>query len=315
MRKNVLNVVNNNQIADNSKSWISLTGYRALLLLRNLIISPKSKEEIVALFSSDPITSKSVSIDTLRLTLNTLKMAGCTIERPSKKNNFRYTLINHPFKLNLSSEDIDVLISSCEKSAEFNSREKILILNNFYKKIFNISIDENLKIQAKESLALNFVKKDILLTLSKPNIKRKKINILYKSRENGFETLEIIPLEIVYENKKLYLKCFICKYNNTGILNIEKILKINSIEMHKTYDFKDTFDVVFEVFDKEFKLKNNEIEIEQTLNSKIIKAEVKNEFLFIQRILELGDNAKIISPVDFKKKLIRQISNIRELYL
>lgn len=315
MRKNVLNVVNNNQIADNSKNWISLTGYRALLLLRNLIISPKSKEEIIALFSSDPITSKSVSIDTLRLTLNTLKMAGCTIERPSKKNNFKYTLINHPFKLNLSSQDIDVLISSCEKSAEFNSREKILILNNFYKKIFNISIDENLKIQAKESLALNFVKKDILLTLSKPNIKRKKINILYKSRENGFEILEIIPIEIVYENKKLYLKCFICKYNNTGILNIEKILKINSIEMHKTYDFKDTFDVIFEVFDKEFKLKNNEIEIEQTLNSKIIKAEVKNEFLFIQRILELGDNAKIISPVDFKKKLIRQISNIRELYL
>lgn len=315
MRKKVVNVANNNQITDNSKNWISLTGYRALLLLRNLIISPKSKEEIIGLFSSDPITSKSVSIDTLRLTLNTLKMAGCTIERPSKKNNFKYTLINHPFKLNLSSQDIDVLISSCEKSAEFNSREKILILNNFYKKIFNISVDENLKIQAKESLALNFVKKDILLTLSKPNIKRKKINILYKSRENGLETLEIIPLEIVYENKKLYLKCFICKYNNTGVLNIEKILKINSIEMHKTYNFKDTFDVIFEVFDKEFKLKNNETEIEQTLNSKIIKAEVKNEFLFIQRILELGDNAKIISPVDFKKKLIRQISNIRQLYL
>ena len=69
----------------NKKTWISLTGYRTLYVLKLLIEKSRSIDELVDLLKSNPYTNKSVSKDTVRLTINTLRSAGCNISKSKKQ--------------------------------------------------------------------------------------------------------------------------------------------------------------------------------------------------------------------------------------
>ncbi len=70
---------------------------------------PRTREEILELFSKDPILKHDISKDTVTITVNTLKKAGCIISRPSQRTSNRYVLKSHPFNLHFSMENIDAL--------------------------------------------------------------------------------------------------------------------------------------------------------------------------------------------------------------
>lgn len=300
---------------DSSKSWISLTGFRSLLVLRALLDAPKTSADLTSLLKTNKVTAKSLSIDTIRLTIKTLKDVGCKIQRPSKRNQYKYVLTDHPFKLNLTDDDIDILAIAGEKFAQNASWKEVLVLNNFFKKILSISVNNEMKLKANDEISLLKVDLNILKELINPETKGKKVNINYNSRKNGNETLDVIPYDVVFSNKKLYLRCYIFKYEKSSILNIENISKINSIDLNQSFEAKDSYEVIFEITNSDFEINPNEQELEKIGNKRIIKAEVKNEFLFVQRILELGDDVKIISPDEFKDKIKNKLIEIRKVYL
>ena len=119
---------------DNSL-WISITGYRILLLFIALLEKERTLDELVEILKNNKVTNKSVSKDTVRLTVKTLKMAGCKIDRPSKLNGFNYKLLSHPFSLNISNEDIQCLLVLRDRLSTELSADEIFFLNGIYKKI------------------------------------------------------------------------------------------------------------------------------------------------------------------------------------
>ena len=91
----------------NAENNLSKTGYRALFLLFKLIEAPKTAEELINLVSVDHILKNDISKDTITLTINTLRKAGCVITSPTWKSGCKYILKSHPFSTKLSQENIN----------------------------------------------------------------------------------------------------------------------------------------------------------------------------------------------------------------
>ena len=302
----------------NKKVWISITGYRTLLIFISLLEKPRTIKELIEIVQSNEITKKSTSKDTIRLSLSTLKSIGCKFTRPSKANAYRYGIISHPFGLNLTPDDIDSLILLRERLANELSWKKVIILNEIYSKFIAITQNPEYIQRIKDTKPLYDVDIEVLNVLSSPESIGKKVNIEYNSPKFETEMLDIVPQKITYENSKLYLWCYNYKYSNTSVLNIDRIKKVNSISLQKAKINTNSFIVEYEIFGtstKNFQTESYEEIIETTSDKIRIKANVANEFLFIQRLLLFGSEFKIISPDSFREKLINKIIQIRKGYI
>lgn len=299
------------------KFWISITGYRTLVILKALMERSRTIDELVEILENLPYLNNAISKDTVRLSINTLKAAGCIMTRPSKANNYLYKIISHPYNLEFNNDEIEALINLREKLAEEFSWREVLIMNSLYLKIIDLVPDCKLKDLIINTEPLISVNKDVLKELANPNIFGKKISIRYKSPKYDEEDIEIIPQKLSYEDSKIHLFCYSYKYNKNSILNVERILQINKIDISETFDTPSTYYVTYKLKGDSFKtfVKTDYEEIlEKTSTSVIVKAKVDNEFIFMQRILYFGADFKIISPDFFKEKLIDKIKQIRKRY-
>lgn len=311
MNKSKLDLENKKNI------WISITGYRMLFILKLLLEKGRGIDEIIDILKDNPITSKSVSKDTVRLTIKSLKSIGCEILRPSKSTNFKYVLISHPFGLKLTEKDFELLLMLRGKYSLEIPYDKVFILNNLYEKLVSLTNNELLIQRTLDTNPLGNIDKKILAEFSSKKLNGKKINIEYISPEYGTENIDIIPEKITYENGKLYLSCYIFKYKTSSVLNMERIKKINSVDIFPSQKVDDFFDVRYEVFGMSymtFDVAENEKIIEDTKSSIVVEAKVNNEFLFVQRLLLFGSDFKIISPDFFREKLISKIKLIQKGY-
>lgn len=311
MNKSKLNSQNDGNI------WISITGYRMLFTLKLLLERARSVEEMVDILKENPITSKSVSKDTVRLTIKSLKSIGCEILRPSKTTGFKYVLVSHPFGLNITEKDFELLLMLREKYSLEISYDKVFILNDLYPKLFELTNNKKFVEKVEDSKPLGNIDLKILSEFSSKKLQGKKINIEYFSPEYGVENIDIIPEKITYENGKLYLACYIYKYKTVSVLKFERIRKINTIDIIPPQKTDDFFIVQYEVFGNSyltFDVLENEKIIKDNKTSMLVEAKVQNEFLFVQRLLLLGMNFKIISPDFFREKLISKIKLIQKGY-
>ena len=120
------------------KIWISTTAYRILYLLQAMLKENRSKKELVKLVSDNNLINKANSEDTVNSTIKTLRKAGCKINRPLKKNNYKYQLVSTPFNLNLSEYETKILLELRNKLySEFDWKE-VFIINDLYEKILFI---------------------------------------------------------------------------------------------------------------------------------------------------------------------------------
>lgn len=297
--------------------WISTTGYRIFLELKALLEAPRTIDELINIVKNSPYFNKELSKDTIRFDLITLKSAGCKISRPAKSNNFKYQLIYHPFKLNISEIEEDILFEIRDNLASNISLNEVFILNDLFNKIAALTFD-NEKIQKiADSQLFIEVNKDILKELTRGQIMGKKVQIKYNSPKFGIEDIDIIPIKVLYENKKIYLCAYNYKYKANSYLEVSKILHINSVSINNVSEILPNFKVIYEVKGEalnNFELKSYEKIIEQNSDKIRIEAEVSNEFMFTQRLMLLGRDFKIILPKFYKEKLINKIKLIQKGY-
>lgn len=303
---------------NNNKIWISLTGYRVLLILSSLIQRGRTVKELVEILRNNQITNKSISKDTIRVAINTLKNAGCVICRPSKANGYRYELISHPFTLSLSEQELMVFLKLRDKLLNELSLDDVFKMNSLYDKIISLTFNEEHINLNKETTPLIGIEKSILKEISNPKVIGKCVKIIYDSPEFGEEELEIIPQKLTYENSHLHLWCYSFKYNKNSLLTLERIKKIISYNISEKIELTNVlYDVTYSITGdslKTFELKEFEEIIEKNNNEIKVLAHVENEFYFIQRILLFGADFKIISPDFFRKKLIDKIRLIQKGY-
>lgn len=297
--------------------WISTTGYRTLLILRLLLQKDRTLEDLISLLKADNVVSKKLSKDTVRVAINTLRKIGCEIPRPSRTNNYRYKIVSHPFVLLVSDAQFSALIKLRELLCEKYSWDKVLLINDLYSKIFSLTDSSEQIAQVENTKALANVDRNLLLELTNKKLINKKIEIEYNSVKCGREVLKVVPLKFTFENGKLYLVCYNFKYQHNSILNVERIMKILSINLLENYENNMTYEVIYKLKNSSFKtfeMKDNEEIVDKNKDSITVKATVLNEFLFIQRILLFANDVQVISPASFKEKILNKLMLIKRGY-
>ena len=305
--------------AKNSKKiWVSLTGYRILLILSSLIQKGRTLKELIEILQNNEFTNKSLSKDTIRVAINTLKKAGCVISRPTKANNYLYELISHPFTLSLSENELNIFLRLRDKMLDEMNWKDVFVLNSLYEKIMSLTFNEEQINLTKDIAPFAGLNKSILKDFSNPNIIGKKVKIIYNSPEFGEEEIDIIPQKLAYENANMYLWCYSFKYNKNSLLSIERIKEIISYGVSEhNYQTKVLYDVIYSITGEAyntFEEKEFEEVITKSENEIKVLAHVENEFYFIQRLLLFGSDFKIISPNFFREKLINKIKLIQKGY-
>ena len=298
-------------------NWISITGYRTLLILKLLLQEGKTLDELVSLLKEDKLIQKTVSKDTVRIVINTLRKIGCEIPRPERSTDYKYRIVSHPFILSLSDNQIKSFLKLRDILCDSYDWEKILLINDLFEKLFSLTKNQEQIDSLVDDKLLGNIDRALLVELSNQKLINRKIIIEYKSVKYGIENLSVIPKKIIYQNGKLYLVCFNFKYSHNSILNIERILKIKNVDLNEIYEDVGVYEVDYKLYGdslKTFELKENEEIIERNKDSIIIKARVMDEFLFVQRILLFGSDFEIISPDYFKEKLADKLKLLKRGY-
>lgn len=297
---------------------ISITAYRALLILSFLLEKPLTRVEIEKILKEDIITSKSYSLDTIRVTLNTLKLAGCMISRPTSKNNFKYILFSHPFGFELTQEQVKCLASLRQNIVNLGDWQLVLGVNELYKKICSATRNINCLEIISDSEPMVDINKELLKVFIKCSANKNKITLEYVSPEYGVENLDVIADKIIYETNHLYICCYSFKYNEYSYLRIDKIKSVKNIYTQSHIIEKKEIKAIYMIKGDSvsaYKPVDGEKIIEKEQDYILVEAEVANEFKFIQRLLSFGQDFILKSPDELKQKLIAKLDLIRQGYL
>ena len=295
---------------------ISLTGMRAILLLGLLVKAPRTLEEIRSIFQEFEIMDETASDDILRIDINTLRTMGCEISRADIKTGFRYTLTKHPFQLNLTSEEVNVLKKVYKRVKDSANIKMLIQYDELFKKIANFVSDEKIKEEIYGILALKNYHVDLVNELLQDCKENNVLKLVYKNPDTKEESeKEIYALRLVYQNDKVYLYGYDYNKQESVVLNVKRIKSILSRILNKG-------DIEVKSVCVKFFLKNfgiTEADECETIMEKredgfIIEGKYHTEFIAIQRILSFGANCTVLEPSDFRDKIIQKLKDMRKIY-
>lgn len=295
---------------------ISLTGIRSLVLLGLLIEAPRSLEEIRDVFTRMNVMEDSNSDDILRIDLNTLRTMGCEITRASAKTNYKYVLINHPFALNITSEEISTIRKVYKRIKDSGNLVLMFKYDELFKKLANYVSDIEVKeelygISALKSYKINFVKE--LFADCKAG---RQLELIYRTPEAKADVEKSVSaLKLVYQNDKLYLYGYDHLRKESVILNVKRIRAVLSRSSRNGELNVEPMHVQF--FLKSFgvsEIEENENVIETQKDGVLVEGSYHNEFVAMQRILSFGSACTVSTPKDFKQKVIQKLKDMRKVY-
>ncbi len=297
-------------------SNISLTAYRAIKILKLLMEKPSTSAEIIEMLKQDEITMRSVSDDTLRVTINSLKAVGCKITRPCPTNNYQYNLLLHPFKVKFNSAEIAILAQIRQYFLDNSKWKTVIELNRFYDLIFAPHCDEeNLNLLNKDR-PFRKVKPEILQIFYEEKPVKKELVMTYATSSKKVEKINISAEQIFCEAGKLYVIGWYYKRNSFSYFNAEKILEIHSILPKRDIE-KKSIKVIYKVLEEEaaiFKCNSDERIIKQCENEIIVECLATSEFKIIQRLLSFGSDFELMEPTYLRDCLLEKLSKIRARY-
>ena len=291
---------------------ICLTAYRALLLLKHLMVKSLNEEEILNIFINDDFIHQSISADNLRSIIDSFKELGCIIKKTGSKNNHKYELIKNPFGLNLTKNEIRLLNRFRKSHVGRADLDMDLNINSFINKFCLLIEDEKVVENLKGNNSLIEIDVDLIKQLKEYCKNKASLLIEYISGKNISEFL-MIASYLKYEKDRLYIWGYSPKYDDYSYLRVDKIRKINVINEIKEPLAKEEV-IRYKMYDLNYFLEENEFLVKKTDNAAIIDYRVENKFQAIQKFLELGLDCEIISPESFKREFIDILKSIKEVY-
>lgn len=309
----------------NTENNLSKTGYRALFLLLKLMEKPRTREELISLVSQDPILKNDISKDTLTVTINTLRKAGCVIARPTWKSGSKYILRTHPFNTKLTAENINTLQILRDSISTLGDWQLLMNINHLYSKFAHFAPNEECRDLLLYKHALHDIDYKILNELILYIKLKKSVNICYDSPKHGIEEMDFTPENITFENEKLYIWGICQKYDKYCFLRIDRITNVcllTSIDIAlKLPDTeKDTDCIIYKLKGYSammYSENNNEVIIQSDSKSEYpltIKSYPENKFNFFQRMLSYGTDCVITAPKSAQESFLQVLKNIKEGY-
>ncbi len=295
---------------------MSFTAFKALLLFRELTESPKSYDEICEVFANQPYLHEIISIDTLRVYINSLKRLGCEVKRVRGEDKIsRYVITSHPFELKYTPEQLQAALKVFKTIVKNIDIDELVALEELFEKIGIYIKNDDFINEAKKISLLKDIDKKILKILIECCENKNQIIITYASPNSGTKKLELIADKIKIENNKIYLCGFGFEYMQYGTFLVSRIKKIDEIKLENNIpDGLEKIKVVYELYKPSAELESYERILEKDDKKIVIEAEVSNMFLFRQKLLALGASCKIISPDDFRNEFISLLKDMKAGY-
>lgn len=296
---------------------MSFTGFKALLIFNMLTEGPKSYEEISSAIEHNEYLKEKISIDTMRVYINSLKRIGCEVKRKRDENKIsKYYITSHPFELKITNEQLNSLIKIYKNLAKSMNIKEIIYMDNLFEKIGKHIKNDNIVNEIRKYSIIRDIDKDLLKNLMNCCDNKNIITVIYKSPNSGEKDIEIITNNIDISNGKVYLYGYGTEYNQTTGFLVNRIKAIKEIKGVATEQQPLKTKVIYKVNSPKNKFIPADFEIiEQEENgSYTVLAQTDNPFYLMQRLLELGPNCKIISPESFKNKFIKTLKDMKAGY-
>lgn len=297
---------------------MSFTAFKALLLFSQLTEGPKSYTEISELFLNHQYLHESISIDTFRVYMNSLKRLGCEIKRVKQKGETesKYVITSHPFELKYSQEQLQSALKVFKNLAKNMEIDELIAMEEFFEKIGAYIKNEDFINEAKKVSLLKGIDKNILKALIECCEKKNQIIISYTSPNSGEKRMELVADKLEIKNGKIYLCGLNFEYKQYGTFLVNRIKSIVDIKQESSIpEDVQRYKVVYELYSQKTpELESNERIVEQTKDKIVIEATTSNKFLLKQRLLALGTNCKVISPDEFKKEFITLLKDMKAGY-
>lgn len=297
---------------------MSFTGYKALLLFSLLTEGPKSYEEICEYFFNHPYLREKISIDTLRVYINSLRRIGCEVKRFRGDDKIsRYVITAHPFELKLSDEQIQSVIKIYKSIVKNMDVKELLSMERFFEKIGSYIKNDDFIADIRKISMLRDIDKKLLEDLLDCCDRKEQIVIQYNSPNSGEKSIELIADKIDSSNGKIYLYGTGFEYMQYGSFLVSRIKKINEIKIEKTIpenlkEFRITY--TLECSPDKLNLADNEKIIEKHNNYAVIEMKTSNDFLAKQKLLEYGPICKVLEPESLKNDFIKLLKDMKAGY-
>ena len=297
---------------------MSFTAFKSLLMFTILVESPKSFDEIISIIENHPYLREKVSIDTVRVYLNSLKRIGCEIKRVRGADKVsRYYITSHPFELNLSDAELSSVVKVFKTLAKSMDVKDLLFMDNLFEKIGSYIKNQDFVNTMRKISMLKGVNKELLTEFIEYCDKNLKVTISYKSPNSGLKDIDVIAENLEVKNGKIYLCGFGLEYNEHGIFLFDRIKQIKNVAKPENVpnDIK-KISVVYQVDipSRKVELEPNETLLKKRGNKFTIAITSSNRFLLKQKFLELADTCQVLEPEDFREDFINTLKDMKAGY-
>ena len=293
---------------------MSFTGFKALLIFSMLTEGPKSYEEIASAIENQPYLRERISIDTMRVYINSLKRIGCDVKRIKGRDKIsRYVITSHPFELKFSKEQLQSAVKVYKSLVKMMDVKDVIYMDKFFEKIGKYINDDNFINTVKGLSMLKDVNREFLEELIICCENKNKIIIEYNSPNSGIKEIEIVADKIEILNNKIYLNGYGFEYGHTNNFLVSRIKRIKEVCSSEQKDLK-AQKITYELYTRKFELADYEKIIEQSNDKTLIEAETSNIFFLRQRLLQYGPQCKIIAPDSFKNEFVTLLNNMKAGY-
>lgn len=296
---------------------MSFTAFKTLLIFSLLLESPKSYEEITEFFEKHEYIKEKISVDAIRVYINSLRKAGCDITKTKRSEGNKLILSSHPFELKITPEQIKAFAKVYKTIAKNINIEELFLLEKLLIKLCKQIHNEEFTATVNKISILKDQNIDLLEKLHSCCKENQQIIISYNSPRSGINEMEVICENLGFENGKLYLYCISLDYSQMSYLQTSRIIEIKEIKKHKSTNLdinEITISYELRSDSKELQLKPYEKILSIDNKKVLIEAKSSNKFMLKQRVLSFGNQCRVISDDKFKQEIILTLQKMRNLY-
>lgn len=288
-------------------------------LLKLLIEDKADYSSVMNIFAEEADKNNSALPVILNKYLNTLKIFGIKVQKVKNK----YHLINMPFNINFTADDVKAVQILKTASILLSSAKGKEALNDFIRSI-EVRYSEAAKSVAASQnsedycdLSFYYSKfRDQILECERLCEEKKKLEIFYVSGSSESSVI-CSPREIKYQNRKVCFSVFnqlsrqvfdIPIDNIKSIRLLPTISSAKDISVSVVYKLKGRLANSYRL--KEFEYSNGYDE-----DGNLIVVNTKDEpDILLSRLIKYGENCEILTPKYMKDRMLECIDKILENY-
>ncbi|MBP3848085.1 WYL domain-containing protein [bacterium] len=298
---------------------MSFSGFKSLLIFSMLVEGPKTYEEIKERIENNEYMKETISIDSIRIYMNSLKKIGCEIQKTHQGRTVKYYISSHPYELKITDKQAKSIIKVFKAISKSIELSDFMALHDFFCNISKYIQNEDLKAEIIKLSPVSNINMEMIKELMQYARNKTEITVLYNAKNSGKKKeITINADKMNIRNGKLYLCGFNSEHNNYGEFLVKYIIKIIRININTPELKIPEFKVIYKYYRTDntpFELLSSEKILEQNDSFLIVEIKSYDKFAVTQRILSLSNKCKVISPNDFKDEIIACLKRMKEGYI